>query len=110
MAAVVIGVRRRKENAEAAREKVKTKRNSDLFKARTIFDELDANGNGSIEYAELNSALRAGTSVELSAELKAGAVEFDRDALGEDLEERRSTKSSALARPSEHDRCAASRT
>ena len=57
MAAVVIGVRRRKENAEAAREKVKTKRNSDLFKARTIFDELDVGLRGYMDRAQMRMLL-----------------------------------------------------
>ena len=57
MAAVVVAVRRRRENAEAAREKVKAKRSSDLFSARAIFDELDIGLRGYMDRAQLRMLL-----------------------------------------------------
>ena len=44
-----------------------------------VYAELDDNGNGFVEYEELNKALRR-DDVELAAELKAGAVAFDVEA------------------------------
>ena len=38
-----------------------------------LFDELDRDGNGTIEYKELHAALRQGASVKLKAELQPGA-------------------------------------
>jgi calcium-binding protein CML len=44
-----------------------------------LFDELDSDGSGLIAYRELVRVLRrgAGDEIEISAELQAGAVEFD---------------------------------
>ena len=41
-----------------------------------LFDELDTDGSGTIEYAELNKVLRRGASIELAAVLRDGAVAF----------------------------------
>ena len=57
MAAVVVAVRRRQQNAETAREKVKAKRSSDLFSARAIFDELDIGLRGYMDRAQLRMLL-----------------------------------------------------
>ena len=58
-----------------------------------LFDELDADGSGSVDYAELSAKLRAGLDVEIAAELQEGAVAFDttaanRFALRTDVDER----------------------
>ena len=42
----------------------------------TIFDELDADGSGAIEYGELGALLKR-DDIELSAKLRDGAVAFD---------------------------------
>ena len=39
-----------------------------------VFEELDADHSGSIEYKELNKQLRAGASVKLDPKLQAGAA------------------------------------
>lgn len=44
--------------------------------ADAIFNQLDKDGEGSIDFRELNHALRQGASVELDATLQAGAVEI----------------------------------
>jgi Ca2+-binding EF-hand superfamily protein len=48
--------------------------------ASNLFDHFDADGNGELDYNELYMMLRQGSSVGLDAKLKAGAVEFDREA------------------------------
>ena len=44
--------------------------------ASIIFDSLDADGNGNLDFREVNHALRAGAEVELDAALQDGAVEI----------------------------------
>jgi Ca2+-binding EF-hand superfamily protein len=48
--------------------------------ASNLFDHFDADGNGELDYHELYMMLRQGARVELDSRLKAGAVEFDREA------------------------------
>ena len=42
--------------------------------ASLLFDYLDRDGNGELDYNELYVALRAGCNVELDSRLRAGAV------------------------------------
>ena len=53
---------------------------SDTAAIDAIFDELDADGSGSLVQSELFAKLRQGLSVEIAAELRAGAVEFETEA------------------------------
>ena len=46
--------------------------------ASIIFDSLDVDGNGNLDFREVNHALRAGAEVELDAALQDGAVEIQR--------------------------------
>ena len=43
-----------------------------------LANELDADGSGEIGFDELNAQLRAGATVEIDSNLRAGAVAFDR--------------------------------